>query len=60
MMLTFVNFLRAPDPKLPIATQTSCTKTYLSRTRRRGTKTLPCVDDFLLFASTEEEALTLR
>jgi hypothetical protein len=47
------------DPELPIAPQGTCTKTYLGRTRWRGAKILPYVDDFLLFASTEEEALTL-
>jgi hypothetical protein len=47
--LTFVNFLRPLDPKLPIATQGNCTKTYmyLRRTRSRGAMTLPYVDDFL-------------
>jgi hypothetical protein len=58
--LTFVNFLRNPDPKEQIAMMSSCSKTYLKRTRWRGARILPYVDDFLLFASTEEEALTLR
>jgi hypothetical protein len=60
MTLTFVNFLRAMDREHPIAPQESCTKAYLRRTRWRGAKILPYVDDYLLFASTEEEALTLR
>jgi hypothetical protein len=61
MTLTFANFLRAPDPKFTIASQSNCTKTYLSTTRwRGGARILPYVDDFLLFASTEEESLTLR
>jgi hypothetical protein len=60
MTLTFVNFPRAPDPELPRATQGKCTKTYLRRTRWRGAMILPYVDDFLLYASTNDEALTLR
>jgi hypothetical protein len=60
MTLTFVNFLRNPDPEQSIAPEKSCTKTYLRRTRWRGARILPYVDDFLIFASTEEEALTLR
>jgi hypothetical protein len=52
MTLTFVNFLRAPDPEHPIAPQNTCTKTYLGRTRLRGARILPYVDDILLFAST--------
>jgi hypothetical protein len=59
MPLTFVNFLRSPDPEQPIAPENSSTKTYLTRTRWRGARILPYVDDFLLFASTEKEALTL-
>jgi hypothetical protein len=61
MTLTFVNFLRAPYPKLPYHAQGNCTKTYLRRTRWRGARILTYVDDFRLFAATEEEALlTLR
>jgi hypothetical protein len=60
MTLTFVNFLRNPDPEEHIAPTSSCSKTYLRRTRWRGARILPYVDDFLLFASTKEEALTLR
>jgi hypothetical protein len=60
MTLIFVNFLRNPDPEEHIAPTNSCSKTYLKRTRWRGARILPYVDDFLLFASTEEEALTLR
>jgi hypothetical protein len=59
MTLTFVNFLRNPDPEEHIAPTNSCSKTYLKRTRSRGARILPYVDDFLLFASTEAEALTL-
>jgi hypothetical protein len=58
--LTFVNFLRAPDPKLPCPAHCTCTKTNLRRTRWRGARIRLYVDDFLLFAATEEEALTLR
>jgi hypothetical protein len=36
MTLTFVNFLRAPDPEHPIAPQDSCTKTYKGRMRWRA------------------------
>jgi hypothetical protein len=60
MMLTFVNFMRAPDPEHHIAPQDNCTKTYLRRTRWQGARILPYVDDFLLFASTKEGVLTLR
>jgi hypothetical protein len=58
--MTFVNFLRNPDPEEHIAPNHRYTKTYLKRTWWRGARILPYVDDFLLFASTEEEALTLR
>jgi hypothetical protein len=58
--LTFVNFLRAPDPEHLIAPQNSCMKTYLRLTRWRGSRILPYFDDFLLFASREEEAFILR
>jgi hypothetical protein len=37
MTLTFVNFLRAPDPELPLATQGDCTKTYLRGWRHDST-----------------------
>jgi hypothetical protein len=60
MRLTFVNFLRALDPEHPIATQGGRTTTYLRRTRWSGAMSLSYVDGFLLLASTEEEALTLR
>jgi hypothetical protein len=60
MTLTFVNFLRNPDPEEHIAPTNNCSKTYLRRTQWRGARILPNVDDFLLFESTEEEALTLR
>jgi hypothetical protein len=52
MSLTFVNFLRAPDPKLSSLAPSNCTKTYLKRTRWSGAMILPYVDDFLLFAAT--------
>ena len=60
MTLTFVTFLRNPDPEEHITPTNSYSKTYLTPTRWRGARILPYVDDFLLFASTEEEALTLR
>jgi hypothetical protein len=60
MTLTFVNFLRAPDPELLISPRGKCTKTYLETTRWHGAMFLPYVDDFILFPSTEKEALTLR
>jgi hypothetical protein len=60
MTLTFVNFLRNPDPEHPIGPESNCTKIYLRRTQWRGAQILPYVDNFLLFASTKEEALTLR
>jgi hypothetical protein len=55
-----VNFLRALDPYLPFPALGNGTNTYLRRTRWRGARILPCVNDFLLFAATTEEALTLR
>jgi hypothetical protein len=60
MTLTFVNSIRNQDPEEYIAPTHICTKTYLRRTRWRGARILPYFDDFLLFASTKEEALTLR
>jgi hypothetical protein len=60
MTLTFVNFPRAPDPEQPIKPKISCTKTYLRRTRWGSAWILPYVYDFMLFASTEKAALTLR
>jgi hypothetical protein len=60
MTLTFVNFLRNPDPEEHIAPTHNYSKTYLGRTRLRGAWILSYVDDFLLIASTKEEALTLR
>jgi hypothetical protein len=60
MALTFVNFLRNPDPEHLAAPKDSCKKNYLRRTRSRIARILPYVDDFLLFASTEEETFTLR
>jgi hypothetical protein len=60
MTLTFVNFMRAPDPEHHFAEKSSCSKTYLRRTRSRCVRILSYVDDFLLSASIEEEALTLR
>jgi hypothetical protein len=44
--LTFVNFLRAPDSKHPIAPQGSCTKTNLRRTCWRGAMILPMSTTF--------------
>jgi hypothetical protein len=60
MTPTFVNFLRNPDPKHPIAQENNYTKTYFGRMRWRDARILPYVADFLHFASTEKEALTLR
>jgi hypothetical protein len=60
MTLTSVDFQRASGPKQPIATHGNFTKTLPIRTRLRGAMILPYVDDLLLFASIEEEALTLR
>jgi hypothetical protein len=60
MTLILADILRAPDPELPILQQGKCTKhTIPRRTRRRGARIPPYVDDFMLFASIEEEPLTL-
>jgi hypothetical protein len=56
--LTFVNFLRAPDPLLPCLEPIVCTTTYLKLTKRSAN--IPYVNDFLLFVTAEEEALTLQ
>jgi hypothetical protein len=60
MTMTLVNFPRAPDLELPDPPPRDYMKTYLRRTCWHGVRILPYVDDFLLFPSTEEEALTLR
>jgi hypothetical protein len=58
--LTFVNFMRNPDPEEHVAPTDCHTKIYIRRTRWLGARILPYVDDFLLFASTKEKALTFR
>eukprot|EP00873_Tetraselmis_striata_P016959 jgi/Tetstr1/437223/TSEL_025953.t1 len=56
----FVTYLRKPEPELPSSsTHATRSKRYLRRTGWRATRILPYVDDFLLFASSEEEALSL-
>jgi hypothetical protein len=52
--------LIAPNQELLCRALGNGTNTYLTRTRWRGARILPYVDDYLLFAGTEEEALTLR
>jgi hypothetical protein len=52
--------MRAPNPELLCPTQGNSNNTYFRRTRWRGARIFRYVDDFLLFAATEEEALTLR
>jgi hypothetical protein len=41
MAITFVNFLRNPNPEKPIAPENNCTETYLRQTRWRGAGILP-------------------
>jgi hypothetical protein len=65
---TFVRHLRQPDPggftkhhgrpTQPDGDKPS--KSFLRHTRRRETKILPYVDDFLLFAATRALASALR
>jgi hypothetical protein len=50
-----------PGPRTPYRAGTQLHEDlYLRRTRWRGARTLLYVDEFLLFVSTKEEALTLR
>jgi hypothetical protein len=44
MTLSFVNFLRALNPKLLCPAKSNCTKIYLKRTRKRGARILPDID----------------
>jgi hypothetical protein len=52
MAMTFINFMRAPDPEHSIAPQDNSTNTCLRQTRWRGARIMGYFDDFLLFAST--------
>eukprot|EP00873_Tetraselmis_striata_P012255 jgi/Tetstr1/432519/TSEL_021892.t1 len=57
--MTFVKHLRSPStPAAPGNVPRS--RRWLRRGRWRGARILPYVDDFLLFASSEPEALELR
>eukprot|EP00873_Tetraselmis_striata_P022394 jgi/Tetstr1/442658/TSEL_030752.t1 len=57
--MTFVEHLRSPTtPAVPGNVPRS--RRWLRRGRWRGARILPYVDDFLLFASSESEALELR
>jgi hypothetical protein len=65
---TFVRHLRQPEPcgftthhGRPTHHDSNMpSKRYLWHTRWKGAKILPCVDDFLLFAATQELTLALR
>jgi hypothetical protein len=59
MTLTFVNFQRSSSPVLPRQEPGHKTKTHFRRQRWRGAHLLPYVDDFLFFATTQAEALTI-
>eukprot|EP00873_Tetraselmis_striata_P045582 jgi/Tetstr1/465846/TSEL_010466.t1 len=56
--MTFVKHLRSPTT--PVAPGNVRSRRWLRRGRWRGARILPYVDDFLLFASSEPEALELR
>eukprot|EP00873_Tetraselmis_striata_P038086 jgi/Tetstr1/458350/TSEL_044789.t1 len=57
----FIAHLRKPEPEPPSSsTQPTRSKRYLRRTRWRGARNLPYVDDFLLFSASMEQALHLR
>eukprot|EP00873_Tetraselmis_striata_P025854 jgi/Tetstr1/446118/TSEL_033718.t1 len=57
----FITHLRKPEPEPPsLSTQPTRSKRYLRRTRWRGARILPYVDDFLLFSASMEQALHLR
>eukprot|EP00873_Tetraselmis_striata_P004943 jgi/Tetstr1/425207/TSEL_015668.t1 len=57
----FITHLRKPEPEPPSSsTQPTRSKRYLRRTRWRGARILPYVDDFLLFSVSMEQALHLR
>eukprot|EP00873_Tetraselmis_striata_P036044 jgi/Tetstr1/456308/TSEL_043064.t1 len=57
----FITHLRKPEPESPSSsTQPTRSKRYLRRTRWRGARILPYVDDFLLFSASMEQALHLR
>eukprot|EP00873_Tetraselmis_striata_P021815 jgi/Tetstr1/442079/TSEL_003162.t1 len=57
----FITHLRRPEPEPPSSsTQPTRSKRYLRRTRWRGARILPYVDDFLLFSASMERALPLR
>eukprot|EP00873_Tetraselmis_striata_P014675 jgi/Tetstr1/434939/TSEL_023935.t1 len=57
----FITHLRKPEPEPPSSsTQPTRSKRYLRRTRWRGARILPYVDDFLLFSASMEQALHLR
>eukprot|EP00873_Tetraselmis_striata_P011019 jgi/Tetstr1/431283/TSEL_020978.t1 len=56
-----ITHLRKPEPEPPSSsTQPTRSKRYLRRTRWRGARILPYVDDFLLFSASMEEAFHLR
>eukprot|EP00873_Tetraselmis_striata_P025467 jgi/Tetstr1/445731/TSEL_033379.t1 len=57
----FITHLRKPEPEPPSSsTLPTRSKRYLRRTRWRGARILPYVDDFLLFSTSMELALHLR
>eukprot|EP00873_Tetraselmis_striata_P046592 jgi/Tetstr1/466856/TSEL_011313.t1 len=57
----FTTHLRKPEPEPPSSSaQPTRSKRYLRRTRWRGTRILPYVDDFLLLSASMEHALHLR
>eukprot|EP00873_Tetraselmis_striata_P025167 jgi/Tetstr1/445431/TSEL_033212.t1 len=57
----FITHLRKPEPEPPSSsTQPTRSKRLLRRTRWRGARILPHVDDFLLFSASMEQAPHLR
>jgi hypothetical protein len=58
----FTNYRRRPSPPTPAATHVHArpSKRFLWNARWRGTRLLPCMDDFIFLAASYHDALVLR